>query len=89
LNFLFGLTRIPLLQFVAITWLSIIPMTSVFVYLGSLLGSIASLGTEPFAAGRTKWIVSGIAVFATVLVTFFVTRIARRWLARAEKAGHG
>lgn len=87
LNFVFGLTRIPFLHFVAITWLSVIPMSSVFVYLGSVLGNIAALGTEPIAAGRAKWIVGGIAAILTVIVTFFVTRIARKALAEAEEQG--
>jgi uncharacterized membrane protein YdjX (TVP38/TMEM64 family) len=87
LNFVFGLTRIPFLHFVAITWVSVIPMSSVFVYLGSVLGNIAALGTEPIAAGRAKWIVGGIAAILTVIVTFFVTRIARRALAEAEERG--
>jgi uncharacterized membrane protein YdjX (TVP38/TMEM64 family) len=87
LNFVFGLTRIPFLHFVAITWLSVIPMSSVFVYLGSVLGNIAALGTEPIAAGRAKWIVGGIAAILTVIVTFSVTRIARKALAEAEEQG--
>jgi uncharacterized membrane protein YdjX (TVP38/TMEM64 family) len=88
LNFVFGLTRIPFLHFVAITWLSVIPMSSVFVYLGSVLGNIAALGTEPIAPGRTKWVVGGIAAILTVIVTFFVTRIARRALVETEKQGN-
>src|SRR5689334_7093367 len=42
LNFVFGLTRIPFLHFLGITWLSILPMSCLFVYLGSLIGDLAS-----------------------------------------------
>jgi uncharacterized membrane protein YdjX (TVP38/TMEM64 family) len=80
LNFVFGLTRIPFLHFVGITWLALIPMSSLFVYLGSLIGEIAALGAVPIATGRAKWVVTGIGLTSTIIVTFFVTRIVRRVL---------
>ncbi len=81
LNFVFGLTKIPFPHFVGITWISIIPMSCLFVYLGSLLGDIAALGSQPMAAGKTKWIVTGIGLATTLVVTVLVTRIAARALA--------
>lgn len=81
MNFVFGLTRIPLLHFVLITWVSILPMSAMFVYLGSLLGDIAALGNKPIATGQTKWIVTGIGGVMTLIVTVLVTRIAKRALA--------
>lgn len=80
LNFVFGLTRIPFGHFVAITWVSILPMSCLFVYLGSLIGDIAKLGSGPIATGNAKWIVTAIGLFSTVIVTALVTRIARRAL---------
>jgi uncharacterized membrane protein YdjX (TVP38/TMEM64 family) len=80
LNFVFGLTKIPFWHFFFITWVSIIPMSCMFVYLGSLLGDIAALGTKPMATGNTKWLVTGIGLVSTIIVTVFVTRIARRAL---------
>lgn len=81
MNFVFGLTRIPTLHFVIVTWFSILPMTAMFVYLGSLLGDIAALGNRPIATGQTKWIVTAIGAIATIIVTLLVARIARRALA--------
>jgi uncharacterized membrane protein YdjX (TVP38/TMEM64 family) len=83
LNFVFGLTRIPFWHFVAITWLSLIPMSCMFVYLGSIIGEIAALGAVPIATGRTKWVVTGIGFTTTIFVTYFVTRIVRRVLLEA------
>jgi uncharacterized membrane protein YdjX (TVP38/TMEM64 family) len=80
MNFLFGLTRIPFWHFVAVTWVGILPVCLLFVYLGSLLGDIAALGTQPLAAGKTKWIASGVGIVMTVIVTLFVARIARKAL---------
>lgn len=81
LNFVFGLTSIPFIHFFLITWVSILPMSALFVYLGSLIGDIAALGTRPVATGQTKWVVTGIGLITTIIVTLFVTRFARRALA--------
>lgn len=81
MNFIFGVTKIPFWHFFFATWGGIIPVCVLFVYLGSLLGDIAALGTQPIAAGKTKWILSGIGIGTTLIVTFFITRIARRALA--------
>ena len=80
MNFVFGLTRIPFWQFVVTTWFSILPITSLFVYLGTLLGDIAALGTQPIAAGKTKWIVTAIGIITTIIVSLLITRIARKAL---------
>src|SRR5689334_11221984 len=72
LNFVFGLTKIPFWHFVCITWVSILPMSCMFVYLGSLIGDIAALGKQPIATGNTKWIVTGIGLVSTIIVTAFV-----------------
>ena len=81
MNFVFGLTRIPLWQFFIVTYFSIWPMTALFAYLGSLIGDIAQLGTRPVATGSMKWVVTGIGITSTIIVTLVVTRIARRYLA--------
>jgi uncharacterized membrane protein YdjX (TVP38/TMEM64 family) len=81
MNFVFGLTRIPFVHFVLITWVSILPVCVMFVYLGSLLGDIAALGSQPIATGKAKWIVTAFGAVTTVIVTIFVTRFARRALA--------
>ena len=80
-NFLFGLTRIPLHQFVAITWVSILPLTSMFVYVGTVIGDLTQISARPIPGGTLRWVITGIGLFSTVLVTFFVTRIARKALA--------
>ena len=81
MNFLFGLTKIRFWQFFFATWVGILPLTILFVYLGTLLGDIAALGTQPIAAGKTKWIVSGIGIGTTAVVSLFIARIARKALA--------
>jgi uncharacterized membrane protein YdjX (TVP38/TMEM64 family) len=80
LNFVFGLTRIPFWQFMVVTYFAIYPLTALFVYLGSLVGDLADLGTKPIATGNMKWIVAGVGLVSTITVTILVTRMARKIL---------
>lgn len=80
-NFFFGLTNISLVRFFFVTWVGIIPVTMMWAYLGSLIGSLAELGTEPVVTGKTKWFLTSVGLVVTIIVTAFVTRIGRRALA--------
>ncbi len=81
LNYAFGLTKVSLRHYFFASWLGMIPGTVMYVYIGSLAGDLASLG----AGGRTRttaeWILYGVGLLATVGVTVFVTRLARKALA--------
>jgi uncharacterized membrane protein YdjX (TVP38/TMEM64 family) len=81
LNYAFGLTQVRVKHYFFASWLGMIPGTIMYVYIGSLAGDLASLA----AGGRTKtpgeWILYGVGLLATILVTVFVTRLAKRALA--------
>lgn len=81
LNYAYGLTKVSLRHYFFASWVGMIPGTVMYVYLGSLAGDLASLG----AAGRTRtteeWVLYGVGLLATVAVTVFVTRLARKALA--------
>lgn len=92
LNYALGLTKVSLKDYVLGTT-GIIPGTIMYVYLGSLAGNLATLG-----AGETPsnpvitWTIRIIAFIATVAVTLYVTRIARKALQKtvptvAEESG--
>jgi uncharacterized membrane protein YdjX (TVP38/TMEM64 family) len=76
LNYAYGLTRVPLRQYVLATWVGIIPGTTLFVYIGSLANP--SGGANSVAA----WAVRFTGLIATVLVTVYLSRIARRALSK-------
>jgi uncharacterized membrane protein YdjX (TVP38/TMEM64 family) len=80
LNYVFGLTRIKLGHYVWASWIGMLPATAMFVYLGSL-ANVAARSRTP-----AEWALYGVGLLATVAVTIFVTRIARRALARKIKA---
>lgn len=81
INYAFGLTKVRLGHYFWASWLGMLPSTVMYVYLGSLAGDLASLD----AGGQTRtpgeWILTGVGLLATIAVTVFVTRLARRALA--------
>lgn len=81
LNYMFGLTKVRFQHYFLASWVGMIPGTIMFVYIGSLIGSIAQLDQER-EGGRTteEWALYGLGFAATVAVTIYITRIARKAL---------
>jgi uncharacterized membrane protein YdjX (TVP38/TMEM64 family) len=77
LNYAFGITRVKLGHYVLASWIGMIPGTVMFVYLGSI--AKAASGERTRTAG--EWLLYGVGMLATVGVTLYVTRIAKRALA--------
>ena len=82
LNYAYGLTRVSLKEYVLASWIGMMPGTVMYVYIGSLAGDIATLGTETAEApSAAQWTINVVAFIATVLVTVYVTKIAKKALA--------
>lgn len=81
LNYAYGVTGVSLKDYV-LGSIGMIPGTIMYVYIGSLAGSIATIGTEsqPTNPG-VQWAIRIIGFIATVAVTVYVTRVARKALA--------
>lgn len=78
LNYAFGLTRVKLSHYVLASWIGMMPGTVMYVYVGSL--AKAATGTHNRTTG--EWALYGVGLLATVIVTVFVTRIAKQALAK-------
>ena len=78
LNYALGLTQVKLRHYVLASWIGMLPGTAMYVYLGSL----AHAGAAPHTRTPAEWALYGVGLLATVAVTVFVTRLARRTLAR-------
>src|SRR6266850_7970251 len=78
LNYAFGLTRVKFGQYVLASWLGMIPGTVMYVYLGSLV----NLGSGHRQRTTGEWVLYGVGLLATVIVTIFVTRLAKKALAK-------
>ena len=73
-NYLYGVTAIRFWPCVLTSWIAMLPGTFMYVYLGSL-------GQEAIAGGETttgEWIARGVGLLATIAVTVYITRLARR-----------
>ena len=78
LNYAFGLTRVKLSHYVLASWIGMIPGTVMYVYLGSLV----NVGAGHRQRTTGEWVLYGVGLLATVAVTVFVTRLARKALAK-------
>src|SRR2546425_953777 len=78
LNYAFGLTRVKLSHYVLASWLGMIPGTVMYVYLGSLV----NVGAGHRQRTTGEWVLYGVGLLATVIVTVFVTRLAKKALAK-------
>ncbi|MBD1854302.1 MULTISPECIES: TVP38/TMEM64 family protein [Leptolyngbya] len=81
LNYAFGVTQVSLKDY-AIGCLGMIPGIIMYVYIGSLAGNLATLGKAPLSseAQLAQWGLRIVGLIATVVVTVYVTRIARKAL---------
>ncbi|MEA5486950.1 MULTISPECIES: TVP38/TMEM64 family protein [Pseudanabaena] len=80
LNYAFGVTGVSLKDY-ALASVGMFPGTVMYVYIGSLAGDLARIGgenqpTDPII----QWIIRIVGFIATVAVTVYVTRIARKAL---------
>ncbi len=83
-NYALGVTRMRLREYVAASWLGMLPGTVLYVYLGSLVTSASELlsGTGRSAAAPSR-ILYWAGLAATLLATFFIARIAKGALKRS------
>ncbi len=82
LNYALGLTRVSLRDYVTAA-VGMIPGTFLYVYYGKAIGSLAAVaGGAEVERGAGYWVVLGIGLLATLVVTTFATRIARRALSQ-------
>jgi uncharacterized membrane protein YdjX (TVP38/TMEM64 family) len=85
LNYALGITRVRLRDYILASFIGMLPATVMYVYLGSLVTTAASLGAEAPPDHASRQILYWAGLGATVLATVFITRLARKAL-RAELA---
>lgn len=83
LNYALGLTKVSLLDYVVAS-IGMLPGTLLYVYTGKLIGDVAAVaGGVEIERGAGGWFVLGLGLVATLVVTLYVTRLARRALDEA------
>jgi pyruvate/2-oxoglutarate dehydrogenase complex dihydrolipoamide dehydrogenase (E3) component/uncharacterized membrane protein YdjX (TVP38/TMEM64 family) len=77
LNYAYGITNVSLRDYFFASWIGMLPGTIMYVYIGSLAGDLATLGTAGGSATTAQWALRVVGLLATVAVTVYITRIAR------------
>jgi uncharacterized membrane protein YdjX (TVP38/TMEM64 family) len=85
-NYFYGLTAVKFWPYVLASWIGMLPGTVLYVY----LGTIGKAGVESAAGGRARspaeWAFLIVGMIATIVVTLWVTQIARKALAKSTEA---
>ena len=80
LNYAFGITSVSFQDYL-IGSVGMIPGTIMYVYFGYLLGNIALIGTHNQPVNLIlHWVIKIIGLIATIAVTIYVTKIAKKAL---------
>lgn len=86
LNYTYGLTPVTFRDYFFASWIGMLPGTLMYVYLGKAGESIATIGAEGHERSPGEWALLVVGLAVTVIVTLFVTRVARNALANAVPA---
>ena len=82
LNYAFGVTGVSVKDYI-IGSIGMIPGTMMFVYIGSLAGNLALIGTDAQPTNPTvQWTIRIFGFIATAAVTIYVTRVAKQALSQ-------
>lgn len=86
-NYGFGLSAISARAYGLASFLGTIPSNAVYVYAGSLSGSLAAATAEGRARTPAEWALLLGGLLATVLLTAYLRRLAPREIARSMPDG--
>ncbi len=82
-NYLYGLTAIRFWPCVLASWVAMLPGTFMYVYLGYIgRAGVAAAAGEGGGKTPAQWAMLGVGLLATIAVTIYVTKLARRAIAR-------
>jgi uncharacterized membrane protein YdjX (TVP38/TMEM64 family) len=78
-NYFYGLTAVSFWPYVLASWIGMMPGTFLYVYIGTAgkAAVAATAGGEAVKHSWQYWTFSGVGLAATIIVTIWVTKIAR------------
>jgi len=80
LNYACGLTRVKFWHYFFASAIGMLPGVSLYVYIGTLVGNLAAVGTEQRDTTAGEWIFLGVGFAVSIAVVVYVTRIAQQAL---------
>lgn len=81
LNYAFGVTQVSLKDYVMGS-IGMLPGTILYVYIGSLIGNLALIGSQTTnpETSNIQWIAKIVGCAMTIAVTFYIARVAKKAL---------
>src|SRR5438046_106749 len=85
-NYFYGLTGVKFWPYVLASWLGMMPGTLIYVYIGTSgkAAVSAAAGGEAMKHGWQYWTFMSVGLAATIVVTIWVTKIARHAVRKTE-----
>ena len=85
-NYFYGLTAVKFWPYVLASWIGMMPGTCLYVYIGTAgkAAASAAAGGEAMKHGWQYWTFMSVGLVATIIVTIWVTKIARNALRKTE-----
>src|SRR5436190_23373505 len=85
-NYLYGLTGVKFWPYVLASWIGMMPGTLLYVYIGTAgkAAVSAAAGGEAMKHGWQYWTFMSLGLAATIVVTIWVTKIARHAVRKTE-----
>lgn len=80
INYALGLTKLSAWRFFLATEVGSIPAIAIYVYMGTLMGSLAKVRTDMRSHGPEHWMIQGAGLVVTIAVTFYITHLASKSL---------
>ena len=77
-NYLYGVTKISFWPYLAASWVGMLPGTFLYVY----LGAVGKGATGEKSGGPWKWALIGVGLVATIVVTIWISRLAKKEVAK-------
>ena len=87
LNYVFGLTPVPLWRYALASWIGMFPGTLLYAYLGSGARSLADAASGNTEGSGAQRVFFWLGLLATIVATLVITRLARRALREVVEQG--
>ena len=78
LNYLFSITKVRLRDYFLASWIGMLPGTVMYVYFGKAAKSLTDLARGEYSGGMAEKLFLGVGLAVTILVTVYITRLARQ-----------
>jgi uncharacterized membrane protein YdjX (TVP38/TMEM64 family) len=86
INYALGLTKLSAWRFLLATEVGSVPAIAIYVYMGTLMGSLAKVRTDMHKSGAMHVVAQGTGLIVTIAVTIYITHLASKALRKRLKA---